>query len=474
MSKESIFVFFTWVQYFFLVYFAFINLFYTFLIVLGSIKIYFRRKDLEEDRLSLIFQSNSLPEIAFLIPMYNESYSILENIKNILHLSYRYKKIVIVDDGSSDSSVDILVRAFDMIGIPRLYEEELPSKKVKTIYQSKIYPEVLLLKKEHGGKFDAVNAGVNAIDSPFMIVVDADTFIDDVGFTALIRPLLMDAKTIGVGASVRVKNSCTLDYNSISSIKFPRTYLMSMQGIEYFRSFLARVGWNFFNGNFIIAGAFSVFPRDLIAKAGGFCDSVGEDVEITVRLHRMMKETHTQYKIFYVPDPIAWTIVPEEWNVLANQRSRWHLAVLETLYYHKRVFLNPRYGVLGLFVYPFWLFAEALEPIIEVFGYFYILFCLYRNALHMPFLVFYIALSFGLIFLYTVYCVLIEYLGFQKYPSMRAFFLMFTSCLVENLGYHQLNIYWRIKAFYHFIKKFPKIRKESKKIRAKIAKAKNF
>ncbi len=474
MNEKIVLDFAMWTQPFFLWYFAGINLFYTFLIILGSFKIYFRHKELEEENFISILQSNSLPTIAFLIPMYNESGTIVDNVKNIRRLSYRYKKILIVNDGSTDDSVNLLIKTFDMVAIPKFYEDVIPCKNLKAIYQSKSHPEMMLLDKEHGGKFDALNAGVNGVNASFFVVVDADTFVDDAGFEALIRPVLINPKTIAVGGSVRIKNGCILDYNRISTSKFPDNYLTSMQGIEYIRVFLTRLGWDYFNGNFIIAGAFSLFPRDLIAKVGGFCDSVGEDVEITIRLHRIMKEKKIKYKLFYIPDPVAWSVGPEKWGTLAKQRTRWHLAILETFYHHKKMLFNPRYGFLGLFVYPFWIFAEVLEPVIEVMGYCYILFCVWTQSLQIPFLIFYLTLSFGLVFLYTFYCLLIEDLSFRKYPSIRSLFLMFVSCLIENIGYHQLSLYWRFKGFYHFIKRLPEIRKESKRIKAKIAKAKNL
>lgn len=462
---------FVWIQPFFLWYFGFVNILSTILIFLGSIKVYFRRKELQEDSFLSVLQSNTLPDITFLIPMYNESMTILENIESILHLSYQHKKIVIVNDGSTDSSVDRLIQALDMVSILQFYEDVLPSKKVKTLYQSRLHPEIRLLDKEHGGKFDSVNAGVNACDTTLFLVVDADTVIDPAGFAALIRPVLLDPKTIAVGSSIYIKNGCTLDYNHISTKRFPKNYFTSMQGMEYIRSFLSRMGWNYFNGNFIIAGAFSLFSRDLIVRVGGFCNSVGEDVEMTVRLHRIMKETKKEYKIFYVPDPIAWTVAPETYQALRKQRSNWHLAVLETLFYHKHMCFNPRYGFFGFFIYPFWLLAEALEPVFEVIGYAYIIFAWWFGALQVPFLVFYLVLSFGLVFLYTFYSLLVEDVGFHKYPTVRSFFLLFSSCLVENIGYHQLNICWRIKGFYLFIKRFSAIKKEAKAIKAKIAKA---
>ncbi|MCF7853047.1 MAG: glycosyltransferase family 2 protein [Simkaniaceae bacterium] len=452
------------IQFFFIWYFTILNLVYLFLIVLGSFKVYKRKNEVESEDFTSILHSESLPEITLIIPVYNELDQSVENIRNMTRLTYRYKKIIIVNDGSADDSLNALLETFQMTPIPKLYESPLETQSIRQVYQSKTHPEIILLDKEHGGKFDASNAGINATTSAYFIVIDADTFIDDIGFKAMIRPILMDDSTVCVGSSIHLKNECELDYNRISTLKFPKTYLVSMQGIEYMRSFLTRQGWDFFNANFIVAGAFSLFQRDLIVDIGGFANSVGEDVEIVIKLHRKMKERKQKYKIFHLPDPIAWTMAPETWGELKKQRVRWHLAVLEPLFFHKRMLFNPKYGFIGLVVYPFWLFGEMLDPVIETIGYFYILSTWYLGILNASFFFLYLAMSLGIILLYTIYCLLVEDLGFRKYPSIRSFLLLFTSCLVENIGYHQIGLIWRLQGFIEFFKRLPKVIRTSRTI----------
>src|SRR3990167_2108645 len=295
---------------FFLWYFGLLNLFYTFLIVLGSYKVYLRRKELREENFFSILQSNFLPEIAFIIPMFNEEKNIVSSVESLLRLTYRYKKIFIVNDGSQDKSFEITIQTFDMVPIPFAYEMEIETKEIRQVYQSRKHPEILFIDKEHSGKADSINAGLNVSESPYFLVVDADTVLENSGFEALIRPILIDPKTIAVGAGVRIQNGCTVDYNRVDTKGFPRKWIVATQAMEYLRVFLTREGWDWFNGNFIVAGAFALFPRELICKLGGFCESVGEDVEIIMRLHRYMKEIKSPYQISYIPDPVAWTLVP--------------------------------------------------------------------------------------------------------------------------------------------------------------------
>jgi cellulose synthase/poly-beta-1,6-N-acetylglucosamine synthase-like glycosyltransferase len=474
LDKDTAIAFLVKAQPFYLWYFGLLNLWNTILAVLGSIKVYKRNIELKKEDISFIQQSNTLPWISIIIPCYNNQEHIVESINNILNLSYPYKKIIVVNDGSIDASVKNIVEKFNMIEIPKFYDEQIATEKVKTVFRAQKDEQIYLLDKDHGKKFDTLNAGVNAVETDFFIVLDSDTFIEDSGFEALIRPLLSSPDVVSVGSSIRIKNGCSIEYNRVNTKNCPQSYLTSLQSIEYFRSFLIRLGWDFFNCNFCIAGAFSLFPKKIIIKAGGFADSIGEDIEIIIRLHRIMRNDGTPYRIFYIPDVVAWTLVPDKVKLLSKQRTNWHLAVLESLYFHKRMFFNIRYGIVGLFVYPYWFFCEAIEPLIEISGYIYILIFFLLGELEISFLIFYLVLSLGLIFNYSFFSIITEYLGFRKYPSFKSVYLLFTSCIFENLGYHQMTLWWRTKAFFKFFSTFKRIRKESLNIRFKIAKAKNL
>jgi len=240
------------------------------------------------------------------------------------------------------------------------------------------------------------------------------------------------------------------------------------QGLEYLRAFLQRQGWSVFNSNFVIAGSFSIFPTDTIRKVGGFIASVAEDMEIIVRLHRIMKENKKKYKIFYLPDPVAWTEGPSSLKKLGNQRANWHFGLLETLYFHKKMFFDKSYGFLGLFVYPFWLFCEALEPLFEAAGYLIILSGVLLGYLNTSFCLLIIFVTLGFTFLYSLICLLIEELSFKRYTSLKVVLWMFFLSVIENLGYRQLNIYWRIKGFFKLFINFKHTKAEKEIIEKKI------
>ena len=442
MTHETFTELLYYIQPIFLVYFSVINLFYGFLIIIGSFKVFRRKSEIQEEDLKNILRSNSLPEITFIVPNYNMAGTSIKCIESLSTVSYRYIKIIVVDDGSTDTSVMDLIEKFDFIPIPKFFENTIETEEIKAIYRSKTHSDITFIEKAHKGKYDAVNAGINACESDLLVVFDSDTFIEDKEFISLIRPLLTDPRTVGVGASIRIMNGCDLNYNRVSTFRFPGSFLTSVQSIEYLRSFACRMGWNYFNSNFIVSGAFSIYPTQLLKDLQGYSSTVGEDAEICVRIHRVMRELKRDYRITYLPDPVAWTIVPETWQQISNQRDRWQIAIMETFWFHKRMFLNPRYGILGLLSFPFFFFAEVIEPIMEILGYTYLFFCWWYSALFLPLLVLYLIITIGFISFVTFFCVLIEELSYNRYPTFKGIFTNLSTniSLVENQGLFPISL----------------------------------
>lgn len=457
-----------WIELFFLAYFGVVNVVYLIFLILGSFQVYKRFNQVQEEDATLLLKSNSLPEILFVVPMHNESANILSNFWNIIKLSYRYKKVIAVNDGSTDDTLDIVLKAFEFIEIPKVYNDLLPTQAVKKVYRSKTYPDFILIDKENGGKADAVNAAINAVTTPFFVVLDADTILDSDGFEKLIRPMLVSSKTIAVGSCIRIINGCNVEYNRVTTAGFPNEFFPAMQAIEYLRAFFLREGLNLVNSNYIVSGAFGIFPRDLILRVGGYSETVGEDAEIIIRLHRLMKELKLPYEVKYLPDPIAWTVAPSGYKALSKQRVRWHRGILETIWHHKRVLFNPWYGGFGVLGLPFLTIGEAFEPVVEIFAWIYVGIAFYYGFLDLEFFYLIIAISFGFTSLYSMVCLFIEEMTFRKYPSLRSLTVLFLCNFVENIGYRQMTIYWRLKGFVDFFWNLKGTRKETIAIRDKV------
>jgi cellulose synthase/poly-beta-1,6-N-acetylglucosamine synthase-like glycosyltransferase len=440
---------------FFLWYFVLVNGFSIVLLILGSLKVYFRKRELSVQLPPV--SSRSLPQIGFIVPLYNDEAHIVATVNTLLHLSYPNKQITVVNDGSTDGGFALLKERYDLVKIHR------------ALYRSQTHSALVVIDKRHEGKAEALNAGIQACTSEYVIGVDADTIVDNNAFEAYIRPLLLESNLIAVGGTISVGNDCVGPFSQLSTERFPQTFITGVQSLEYLRAFLTRQGWDYAGGNFIIAGAFCLFPRDLLIEVGGFIASSGEDMEIVMRLHRIMRKRKTPYKIFYLPDPIAWTQAPADWKTLGRQRTRWHLGLFESLFFHRAMCGNPLYGRLAFITYPFWLLGEALEPIMELLGFVLILLSLALGILHLPFFLLFLNVTFVFTCLFTLTCLFIEELSFQRWPSSRSILALCLYTLFENFGYRQLCLWWKLRSCYQFCRKFSEIKKTSARIETSLA-----
>ncbi|MCB1113859.1 MAG: glycosyltransferase family 2 protein [Chlamydiia bacterium] len=453
-----------WLEPLFLIYFGSINVLYVTLLLLGVTKIYRREKELKAQDFLHDIQSNSLPGITFLMPAYNEAKDIREAIDNLISLTYPAKEIIVINDGSTDETLDIIKKRLNLVKIPEYYEKTLISKPVRGFYRSLSHHEVWVIDKENGTKHDALNAGLNAVKTPYFVTFDADSRIDNKGFEALIRPIFTSPQTIAMGASVRILNGCEVGYRAINSEDFPKSYIAAMQSLEYLRAFLMRQGWDYIGGNHILSGAFTVFDHAAVVKSGGFQETVADDLEAILRLNRIMLKTKTPYDIVYLPDPVAWTEGPTTFKELGRQRQNWQRGLWESLWFHKVMIFNPVYKVYGLFVMPFVVLSEAIEPIMELIGITYVIIGLYLGLVNIAFVWVLVFIMWGYTFVYSVFCLFIEDQSFRRYSSPRALLLLLWYSLIENFGYRQLTLIWRIRGIISFFARFPLIQKVSRRI----------
>ncbi len=462
--NDATFLFLRGLSYPFFWYFSVINLVYTLLLIIGIFHIFKRKKEISNEDFTQILQSEFLPEISFIVPVYNESVKITVSLDSLLNLSYRYKEIIVVNDGSTDDTVSICKKHLDLVQIPKYYEDKLPSEEILAVYRSKKHPELLFIDKKHAKKYDALNAGINACQNTYFVCVDSDTFIEDAAFEPLIRPLLTDPEIIAMAASVRLKNGCNLEFNRISTLKFPLKPIPGLQSLEYLRAFEERQGWSAINSLFVLSGCFAIFQTQIVIEAGGYVDTIAEDMEIIVRLHRIMKKKGEPYKIIYSPDPVAWTEGPETLKRLRKQRANWHKGLCDCLWFHKTLFFNPKQGFFGLFIYPFWVFCEALEPVVEIVGMVYVLLAYYFGLVHVIFIYFFILLTFGFNFVFTLTCILIEELTFKKFSSLKTLLYHLLYNCIENFGYRQLTAIWRLEGILLFFKDMNHVKKISAQV----------
>jgi cellulose synthase/poly-beta-1,6-N-acetylglucosamine synthase-like glycosyltransferase len=234
----------------------------------------------------------------------------------------------------------------------------------------------------------------------------------------------------------------------------PRNVVASFQLPEYFRAFLfGRLGWNRLGGNMLVSGAFGLWQKRLLLAVGGYReDSIGEDLELTVSIHRLLRERGERYDVPFVPDPVAWTEVPETLAALGRQRERWHRGLLATLFRHGRMFLNPRYGPIGLLTFPYYVLGEMLAPVVELIGYCVIAVGLWLGVLNVGYALLFFALAFGYQMLLSLGGVWLEYLTFRVYRRARDYGRIILFALLEPVGYRQLTVWWRLRGFWTFFR----------------------
>jgi cellulose synthase/poly-beta-1,6-N-acetylglucosamine synthase-like glycosyltransferase len=318
------------------------------------------------------FASPLTPAVSVLLPAFNEEAGIVESVRSLLRLRYPRLEIVVVSDGSTDATLERLRGAFDLVPVRKALRHDVATKPVRAAYVSRRHPEILVLDKENGGKADALNAATLAASHAFVCAVDADAVLEEDALLRAAQPLIDDPdRVVATGGIVRLANGCRIEHGQVLSIGLPRSRLAMFQVVEYFRAFLVgRVGWSRLRSLLIISGAFGVFRRDVVEAVGGWWpDTVGEDAELVVRMHRYLRERGEDYRIAFVPDPVCWTEVPETLRTLSRQRRRWQRGLAEALWRHRVMLANPRYGPIGLAAFPYFVVFELLGPLIELLGY---------------------------------------------------------------------------------------------------------
>lgn len=381
------------------------------------------------------------PPISIIVPAYNEAVGIVVSVNNMLHLDYMRYEVVVVNDGSTDGTLAELTREFRLVRIPDEPTSRLPTAKVRGVYRSESNHNLIVVDKENGGgKADANNAGLNYSSHSYFCATDADVVLDPRALSRIIRPIVeSEERVVGAGGIVRISNGCAVEKGRVVEADLPANPLVLCQILEYYRAFLCgRTGWSAFNGLMIVSGAFGVFERDLVVEIGGYrAETVGEDMDLVLRLHKRMREDGEPYAIRFVPDPVCWTEAPASLKVLTRQRRRWQRGLLQSLVAQREISLNPRYGALGLFAFPyFWLF-EGWGVFIELSGYLALAGAWLAGRLQPEYALAFIFASFACGTILSLSALLLGQMAPIRYPRLRHWVVLACYAVIENVGYRQ-------------------------------------
>jgi cellulose synthase/poly-beta-1,6-N-acetylglucosamine synthase-like glycosyltransferase len=406
-------------------------------------------------RFGEIFRMPIVKPISVIVPTYNEELGVIESVRSLLSLRYPVFEVIVVNDGSTDATLAKLIEAFDLRPSKSVFRKSLETRPVRGIYRSAVQPKLIVVDKVNGKKADAMNAGLNISRYPLFCAVDGDSVLEKDALLKVVRPFLEDpVRTIGAGGIIRLSNGCDVREGQVVRIGIPKNWIVRFQILEYLRAFLGgRLGMSMMGSTLIISGAFGIFRKDIAMACGGYrAASITEDMDLCVRMQKHMHEQKKPYRIHFIPDPICWTEAPESLRVLARQRSRWHRGLVETLVRYRRMFLNPRYGVAGMFAMPFYAVFEMAGPFIECLGYALFASHVVLGRVNYPFAVmfFFVAVFYGTFV--SLLAILLEELSEHRYPRPRDILTLTAAGVVENLFYRQYLAVVRLWAFLEYLR----------------------
>ncbi|MDG6224613.1 MAG: glycosyltransferase [Candidatus Thermoplasmatota archaeon] len=438
-----------------LFYFLCLNLYYIFLSALSTIQlINFRKRRMSRHR--NVKGSPILPSVSILSPAYNEEVTIVESVNSLLKVDYPKLEIIVINDGSKDGTLDALKKGFKLKLAKRKPSGRLETKEIRDVYRSRTHTNLLVVDKENGGKADALNVGINFSRSKLVCAIDADSLLEKNALQRMVEEYLTEGKeVIALGGMIRIANGCTIKDGEVTEIRMPRKMLPALQVVEYIRAFLCgRSGFNLINALLIISGAFGLFDRRIVIEAGGYNHkTVGEDMELVVRMHRYMRKKKRPYKIIFVPDPVCWTQAPDELKILSRQRNRWQRGLIESLLMNREMAFNPRYGAAGMLSYPFFLIFEGIGPLFEVFGYFMVIVSVLMGWINIGFFLVFLFLAVVLGIILSMFALILEEISVKKYIDENDITRMIALAVVENLGFRQLITYWRLRGLIDLMKR---------------------
>lgn len=421
---------------------------YTLMLLLSLLKLrkeyQLDKEELDDDFLSSYYSK----PVSILVPAFNEEKGVVDSVRSLLSLRYPQFEVIVINDGSTDLTKETMISYFAMEKLNKVVRKQLENEEIVAIYQSTIHPNLLLVDKVNGGKADALNAGINVSRFPYICSIDGDSILEERSLLRIMKPIVgSNGKVIAAGGNVRIANGLYVEHGAISSPALPNNLLVVMQAVEYLRAFLmGRIALSRYNLVLIISGAFSVFSKSWVIKAGGYAkNTIGEDMELVVRLHRVLAESKEKKRIEFVPDPVCWTEVPSKLSVLRKQRRRWHQGLTESLWRHKRMTLNPKYGAVGMISMPYFWLIEFLGPIIEIGGYIYLIFALFAGDVYIEIaiLLALLLILYGSVF--SMGSVLMEAWSVNRYPRIRDIYRLLIMALTEIFWYRPLTLLWRLE-----------------------------
>lgn len=397
-----------------------------------------------------IFASPLTPAVSLLIPAHDEEAGILDTLRAALGQRYPSFEVVLVDDGSTDRTFELVAQRYRLTEInPRLTASLRVDGEILSVHRATTGdPLVVIRKTSTGQKSDALNAALNHARHPLVCMLDADSLLEEDALLRVARPFVEDPhNVIAAGGVIRAVNGAVTDRGVVVEPRLSRNWLVRMQAVEYLRSFLlGRTGWADANALLIISGAFGLFRRDLVVEVGGMDHrSLGEDADLVVSLLAHQQLAGAPHRVVFVPEPVCWTEVPETLRVLGRQRRRWSHGLAQLLWKHRRMIGNPRFGAVGTVALPFFLVFELLGPVVEVVGLASVALAAAVGILDLGMAAVMVGLALAVGTLLSTTAIAVEVLTYRRYQRGRDLLALVVAAVVENVGYRQVHAWFRIR-----------------------------
>lgn len=398
-----------------------------------------------------ILSSPLSPPVSLIAPAFNEESNIVDNVRSLLSIHYPKYEVVIVNDGSKDSSLQKLVEAFHLEAVSFAVNYKIACKEIKAIYKSRnpAYRNLIVVDKVNGGKADALNSGINIASGKYIACIDVDCVLEPDSLLRMVKPFMDESKTkvIASGGVIRIANSCRIENGRLIEIRLPEQLLPRFQVLEYIRAFLlGRMAWGRMNGLLLISGAFGLFDKEIVIACGGYDHkTVGEDMELVVRMRSYMTSFKQKYKVTFIPDPLCWTEAPYNYKILGRQRNRWTRGTIETLRFHKKMFFNPSFGILGLVSYPYWFFFEWLAPLIEFCGVLYCLLLAAFGDLSLYIFLLLLGCVYTFAMVVSTFAIWVDQQTYRQYREPFAHTRLFVTALLEPLWFHPFVVWHAVR-----------------------------